>query len=557
MVSSRVIKRLIGVFVVMIGMMIISSCVVLAESGSTELTLGVTNVISMTITGNNDENCSGFDSCSTFGNISPNTTATTSSTISVYTNSTEGYILSVKATNHADLRTESGNSIPAGVLTETNNEINTGLGVWSYKTDSTGVKTNWTAMTATDTPIKGTSIYGATESETVVTYGISMSNNQPSGNYTTELTYTATAPNDTEVVEPNPSAKMQGENVTFSVASVPVTAGGTGTVTITPAEGYYLDSLTCTHGYTTNATTGTSATSAQTVTITNPNVARSAVCTAIAKEVPQITIADASSLQEVNSCPSTLTTGQVYTVEDSRDHQSYNVAKLADDKCWMVENLNIAGGTALSADDTDVTSAYISSFSTSNNLTKTDDTIVLPTSSTSGFDTNNYSYVYNSGNKSTNCSGSGCYSYYSWDAATLGSGRGISTDNIDAEQSICPNGWRLPTSRTTGATNWQITSDFYVLAHQYGLDSTTSTYESDNGFYTQAGPGTTPNFLLAGYYGYSTFTNSDSDGYYWSSTSHGSVYSARGLNLRSGYVGSADYYSRYRGHSVRCVFDGQ
>ena len=250
--------------------------------------------------------------------------------------------------------------------------------------------------------------------------------------------------------------------------------------------------------------------------------------------------------------------GDTTTAIDKRDEQAYQIAKLADNKYWMVENLNLAGGTALDADKTDVTSAYISSFSTSCNLTKSGSTIVLPASSTSGFNANNYSYVYNSGNK-TNCGASGqrtpCYSYYSWDAATLGSGRSISTDNTDAQQSICPKGWKLPTSRTTSATNWQTTSDFYVLAHQYGLDSTTSTSESDDGFYTQAGPGTTPNFLLASGYYYSTF-GTGSNGYYWSSTS-GSGSGARSLFFNSSRVDSASGYPRAQGFSVRCLFSGQ
>jgi len=253
----------------------------------------------------------------------------------------------------------------------------------------------------------------------------------------------------------------------------------------------------------------------------------------------------------LSDCPTTPT-----NMTDARDGQTYKVAKLADGKCWMVENLNLAGDTALDADKTDVTSAYISSFETSNNLTKNGNTIVLPTSSTSGFDTNNYSYVYNSGNKE-NCGASGqntpCYSYYSWDAATLGSGRTIGTDNTDAEQSICPKGWKLPTSRTIADANWQTTSDFYAMAHQYGLDSTTSISEKDADFFNQAGPSTTPNFLLAGYYNYGSFYNGGGHGYYLSSTSDSNAYYARNLYFYSSSVDSASNYFRFGGYSVRCM----
>lgn len=225
----------------------------------------------------------------------------------------------------------------------------------------------------------------------------------------------------------------------------------------------------------------------------------------------------------------------------------------------MIENLNIAGGTAISADDTDVSSDYITNFTTSNNLTKddTNNMIVLPESSISGFNTRNYSYVYNSGNKTTACNdATPCYSYYSWDAATLGSGRTLEIDNTDAEQSICPKGWRLPRIRTTSDTNWQTDNDFYALAHQYGLDSTTSTSELDDGFYAQAGPNTIPDFLLAGSCGVGSFTNGGTSGHYWSSTS--SSYSSTGYAHNFAFSGSdvrsATQGTRRFGYSIRCLF---
>ncbi|MBQ3470441.1 hypothetical protein IJH23_01880, partial [Candidatus Saccharibacteria bacterium] len=268
------------------------------------------------------------------------------------------------------------------------------------------------------------------------------------------------------------------------------------------------------------------------------------------------TIANSTTMQEVTSCPETIPLETVYTLTDPRDSQTYKVARLADGNCWMVENLNLAGGTALSADDTDVTSAYISGFSTSNNLTKTGDTIVLPASSTSGFNTANYSYVYNSGNKTSNCASPGCYSYYSWDAATLGSGRSISTENTDAEQSICPKGWRLPTSGATSNEGWK-RGDFYALATAYGANLESNYYESSATFYNNAGPGTTPGFLLAGLYSNGSFGNGGSYGRYWSSTSFSGTSSARDLYFDSSSVNSARGSSRRYGFSVRCLLSGQ
>ena len=241
--------------------------------------------------------------------------------------------------------------------------------------------------------------------------------------------------------------------------------------------------------------------------------------------------------------------GDTATVYDNRDEEEYTIAKLADGKYWMTENLNLAGGTALDSTNTDMNAG--ANMSTSNGFQAGNK---LPASSTAGFSSNTMAYVYNSGNNTTTCnSNTPCNSYYSWTAATLGSGLNITTDNTDADSSICPKGWRLPKSRTTSATNWQTVSDFYALAHQYGLDSTTSTSESDNGFYTQAGPGTTPNFLLAGRYYNGQFYRGGSYGDYWSATSSSSTL-ARGLSFLSSIVYSAGISYRYHGFSVRCVF---
>ena len=255
-------------------------------------------------------------------------------------------------------------------------------------------------------------------------------------------------------------------------------------------------------------------------------------------------------MQTMTTCPAAPT-----TVTDSRDGRQYTVAPIGSD-CWMTTNLDLAGGTALSADDTDVTSAYISSFTTSNNLTKSGDTIVLPASTTSsGFDTDNYSYVANSGNASSNCSNApGCYSYYSWDAATVGSGRSITADNTDAPYSICPKGWHLPNTRT----DTDDTSDFRKLMIALGGSSSIETY---NGYTTPTGAtmfsalqASPNNFLPAGSYFDGSFHGGGSGGVYWSSTSYSNSSRAFLFSfIDSRIVYSADYTNRYVGFSVRCV----
>ena len=183
-----------------------------------------------------------------------------------------------------------------------------------------------------------------------------------------------------------------------------------------------------------------------------------------------------------NAIIASMTEEEPYTLIDSRDSQEYKIAKLKDGKVWMIENLNLAGGTALSADDTDVTSTYIGGFTNQANLTKSGNTITLPASATAGFNNDSNAFVYNSGNK-TNCGGlnqnTQCYSYYSWIAATLGgkqaNGTTAQTSNgYNAAASICPKGWKLPTSTTSNANaqtspNWK-TGDWYALAKAYGAN---------------------------------------------------------------------------------------
>ena len=282
-------------------------------------------------------------------------------------------------------------------------------------------------------------------------------------------------------------------------------------------------------------------------------------------EIP-VSIADAEYLQDVNTCPATLQEEQVYTLKDKRDEQEYKVAKLKDGKCWMVENLNIAGGTALSSEDTDFEPTY--TLPTTDGWTVTDGKLILPASATKNtadnnltdstqFHTDNYAYVFNSGNKE-NCGTSGqdtpCYSYYSWDSATLGSGRSIHQDNTDAPYSICPKNWRLPMSGNTSNNGWK-RGDFYALATAYGANLESNYYEISATFYNNAGPNTTPDFLLAGVYSEGSFSgDGGSGGNYWSATSSSSSTYARLFCFISDGVNSALSYLRMLGLSVRCLF---
>ena len=177
----------------------------------------------------------------------------------------------------------------------------------------------------------------------------------------------------------------------------------------------------------------------------------------------------------------------------------------------------------------------------------------MPTSSKSGFSTDNYAYVYNSNNNTDYCSNPGCYSYYSWDTATLGSGRGIGMDNHNAPYSICPKGWHLP-STYKGVDNL---TDFRALMIAYGGSNSIQTYNNSTNptgadIYNLIKFETTPNFILQGFYLNGQLYGGGSGGRYWSSTSSNSTV-AKNLVLDSVSVYSADSSNHRYGFSVRCL----
>ena len=264
-------------------------------------------------------------------------------------------------------------------------------------------------------------------------------------------------------------------------------------------------------------------------------------------------IATATTMQEVDSCPADLPEEQIYTLTDTRDNQDYKVAKLKDGKCWMVENLNITGGTALSSEDTDFTDDY--DLPSTAGWVVSDGKLVLPMSSIYSFGMDNWAGVYNTNNK-TDCGASGqtaeCYSYYTWDAATLGSGRDITTGDIDAPYSICPKGWRLPTARIRSEPR-----DYYDLALAYGVNLVDEYYNQDStDFYDNLGPGTIPGFLLAGSRSSANNYSAGIIGVYWSSTSYYDLYApsgARELYIMADSIYVANGGNRGYGNAVRCI----
>lgn len=138
-------------------------------------------------------------------------------------------------------------------------------------------------------------------------------------------------------------------------------------------------------------------------------------------------------------CSSLASSGDSTTLIDTRDNQTYSIAKLQDGLCWMTQNLAIGSNsttTTLKPADSDVASDFTLPKGTNAKSTASDK------SETGGWHSQQYDTkrIWISTVSGKNYGG-----YYSWFAATAGEGTS-SKSSGDTEHSICPKGWRLPTS---------------------------------------------------------------------------------------------------------------
>ncbi len=191
-------------------------------------------------------------------------------------------------------------------------------------------------------------------------------------------------------------------------------------------------------------------------------------------------------------------TGNTTVLRDTRDGNTYVVRKLADGNVWMTQNLRIANKTITSA-DSNVTSDF-----------------TIPASSITGFvapDTN-HAYV--------DSTYGGYYTFYTatagWGTSSVASG--------SSPSSICPKGWRLPTS-----------TEFKTLYTNY---NSASAMMGD------------PGFVLSGRVYNGSVVGQGDDGRYWSRKVRNAS-GAYNLLLDSSNVTPEGSNGKYVGFSVRCI----
>lgn len=272
---------------------------------------------------------------------------------------------------------------------------------------------------------------------------------------------------------------------------------------------------------------------------------REILFTAIAKGVTVPPTVDETTMQEWRGCAglsmSTASDDHIITLTDSRDNNTYTVAKLADDKCWMTQNLILGGNSeiTLTSADTNVPDSFTDKSGnavTNFTLPKSELRAVATATEPISFSSYDQADVYvatQCGNSDAHANNSApCGGYYTWYTATAGWGTQAQTTG-NSPRDICPKGWRLPTK------------DEYTDLIGSGKYNT-------NTLLTQR---PVPSFKYGGMYDKSATIDPGLVGYYWLSTADGSV---RGHYLRfrtNGSVSGGDNGGKYRGFSVRCVYD--
>ncbi len=191
---------------------------------------------------------------------------------------------------------------------------------------------------------------------------------------------------------------------------------------------------------------------------------------------------------------------------DIRDDSEYAIIKYSDGKCWMQDNLRIVN-KEISADNSDLETG----------------TFIIPASSLSNFNdaSNSHAYI------------SGVNGYYNWYTATAGHGTS-SVSSSTLNESICPKGWKLPTS-----------NDLALFASSEGITSSSLSKIRSSPY----------NFTHIGYIVKNGLRTDTNESFWWSSTAGSTSELVIGvyINYNYSYVYFPTTTQRYYGAAIRCI----
>ena len=286
----------------------------------------------------------------------------------------------------------------------------------------------------------------------------------------------------------------------------------------------------------------------------------------------------------------------ISALTDTRDNQTYAIAKLTDGNCWMIENLRLADTHQEGANTVPTTLTTANTNNPLNNNDPTNLTVILkhnytdtqtftnlsPTSNVaynadtapegwcstnsaacddqSRLRTDNTASRVSYTTTQTMSAGVNLYSYgnyYNWYSATAGRGT-YSKSSGNTEGDLCPNGWHLPTGHSASASS---SSEFGLFSNSLGG------YKNASGVAQSMTSSTIPtvttmlkrlchfpnNLLYSGDLTGASINNRGSNGNYWSSTAYNND---RAYNL---YFNSSNiepgtrFYYKYNARTVRCI----
>lgn len=478
-------------------------------------------------------------------------------------------------------------------------------------------------------------------SSLITTYDAYVSTNQPAGNYIGQVKYTLVHPNTLDdsnkpvaplkdsdcpagyvCYAPNAS-DIEGSMSSFGSITSSPTAGkisvGTSATTINLIAPNYKREGYGFAGWSTDFTATNESTiygPNETLTVPSDTLATNGMI------LYPVWVASAGNLQGWSGCFSLTTApsdgtratlASMTALTDTRDNNVYTVARLADGKCWMTENLRLNSENSVGAENItkaqgygDATSSAQGNLGKFIGLANSEDANFSGTAPTAANNATNSLYSsdgsteinigsgydpayrmprYNKNNtnmapNATNSDGStaltdsynannnhvrwyGYGNYYTWPAAIANTAYYNQNNASVTTTSICPAGWHLPVGGDkNNKTNDTYNSDFWNLAIATIGTEPANTSSSTQPNYTGNSEGNNAsksfrafpnNFVYSGCFNASSTSSRSSGGSYWSSSARNNYY-AYDLYLSSSTIfpGTSGNTKNY-GFSVRCI----
>lgn len=281
----------------------------------------------------------------------------------------------------------------------------------------------------------------------------------------------------------------------------------------------------------------------------------------------------------------TVSNDSITALTDNRDGQVYAVARLADENCWLIENLRLDNTAELSTANTNIDASNSSLpltnvYNSDSTLATTSNYLSQPSSS-NAFSDYNYGWCSQSTESCLNQSRLNTSSvtsqivpnktqtisaldqhvdfgiaysygnYYNWYSATAGYGLHSTTTTEPTVGDVCPSGWHLPygsdgvSSPNIGGTS----GGFAYLDLQIdGAGIAGSSVLSSNKW--RVFPN---NFVYSGYINNGSLNSPGGYGGYWSSSAANNNSSFHFDLANNNIAPGTDTSSKYLGLTVRCV----